>query len=251
MKIAAVIAVHERYDITLKTILRLKNQSPELKHIIIIGSSESEKTLAYLTGSIFISSANKPLGKKWQKGIYVAKDLNCDGVMILGSDDWITDNWIRTCVNKANEGYELIGKREFHFLKISKNGVKLGLWKGYPVNDLRHMEPIGAGRIFMRTLLDRLQWKIFPDYLDSGLDKASYFLAIAHNAKIDLLDNTHNYILDIKSTFWKNKWSFDQLVDSNNTQNLHDPYSFLDKYFPDAREWINNLINLHIKNDKK
>lgn len=118
--IAAVIAIHGRETITLKTVHRLKQQTYPIEHVILVGDTPQEQSIAEITDSIFVKHPNTILGAKWQFGIDYAKTLNVDAVLIIGSDDWLTDNWVATMMGHIENGYNLVGKNSIYFLHIDK-----------------------------------------------------------------------------------------------------------------------------------
>lgn len=106
---------------------------------------------------------------------------------------------------------------------------------------MRRGEPIGAGRIFDRHILKRMDWNIFPRDIQGGLDNASYRLTLAHKGSVMLAQEESAMALDIKSTYWENKWDYETISKLQGVTHINNPDAFLDQYFPDANEWINNL----------
>ena len=247
LKIAAIIAIHGREAITLKSVIRLRQQSHPLSQIILVGETPAERALAEMTDSTFIEHPNTPLGAKWQAGINYVRSLGVDGILIIGSDDWLTPNWVKKMVSEAKRGYELIGKKSIYFLHFGNSDKKLLRWNGYPEGDIRFGEPIGAGRVFMNELLNRMDWQLFPAYLNGGLDKASYFLTLAHQGNIKIVEEEDVQAMDLKSIYWTNKWSYDQIAAARGVTHIANTNDFLQKYFPDTEEWIKPFKNFHEK----
>jgi len=239
--IAAVIAIHERETITLKTVLRLKKQTYPINQIILIGESESEEQIAKQTDSIFLKHPNKPLSAKWQAGVDIARELSNDVVLIMGSDDWISENWCARMMIEIDKGYDLVGKNEIYFLNIEYNDLELIKWNGYNEPIERKNEPVGAGRIFSDNILSVIDWQRFPKILNGGLDKYSYFLTLAYGGSVKCVVDDSVSLIDIKSVYWKNKWGIEHIKSLSGVEIIHNIPDWLNVHFPDALEWIDKV----------
>jgi glycosyltransferase involved in cell wall biosynthesis len=244
-KIVAVIAIHGREQITLKTVLRLKQQTYPLTHVVLIGDTPKEQKLAEITGSIFVRYPNQPLGAKWQAGMDFARQLDPDVILILGSDDWLSDNWCARMMQEIDAGYDLVGKQQIFFLHVGPEGKKLIRWDGYKDNKEREGEPIGAGRLISRKLLDRLNWSWFAPKLLGGLDKFSYLRAVANGGTVKLVTDESAYVVDIKSPFWENIWSFESIMPASVV--INDTDSWLDTHFPGARSFFDIVRERYVR----
>jgi len=233
--IAAVIPIHGRERLTLETVLRLKQQDHPPEHIILVGNSKSEKNLAEVTGSIFVSHPNKPLGAKWQAGIGKARELEPDAVLIMGSDDWLSNNWCGRMMEEIKRGSDLVGVKRLFVLEFGLNLRRLACLNGYLSE--RKNEPMGVGRVFSRKILESIHWQLFPAR-NWTLDGATYIRTIENDGKVAILDDQALIALDIKSCFWRNKWSFTQVCGATNVERVNYVDEWLDKNFPGSVQFF-------------
>ena len=106
---------------------------------------------------------NDPLSEKWQKGLVTIKQVNPDAVMIVGSDDLVTPKYIEACKYLISKGADLVYLPGCYFYCTKTKRMFWG-WA----------ERLGLGRCVSRSLLNRLDWKLWPDGLNSGLDGAMW-----------------------------------------------------------------------------
>lgn len=157
MNVYAVIPTHERKEITSINIKLLLRQGIK---IILVVSSEHERRFYSGFPIEVILRQNRPLGYKWQEGVNYARNLSPDYLIILGSDDILSNDFAQKYCND----WLFVGFKSFW----SYSGAKL-LLVSYLVNQC-----IGGGRVFHKDLLDAIEWKIFDTSRDKLLDdKAS------------------------------------------------------------------------------
>ena len=136
---------------------------------------------------------NNPLSKKWQHGIdYIRKNIECDAVLMLGSDDTIEGHenyktWLL-------QGYEFIGLKDIYIKNLYTGEVKH--WKGY--TNHRRGETAGAGRCFSKSLLDKLDWTLWTINKNNGLDGDLMNKLSKIDYKTKVLDSTQVKITDLK-----------------------------------------------------
>ena len=69
----------------------------------------------------YIYTNNLPLGRKWQIGLQECKKYNPNAVLINGSDDLLSLDWVKTCyyyIIKYN--YDIVGKSNWYILDLIK-----------------------------------------------------------------------------------------------------------------------------------
>lgn len=198
MNIICVMAIHRREKITKCTINRLKKQTKQFSKIIVIGDSEIEKKIAEETGVFYIQCNNRPLGGKWQKGIDYCKSLdNLDGIMICGSDGWITSNWCEeTCGFLKN--FDLVGKQEYYVSKIIKNKKPIIIKRRYIKSK---KSPIGNGRLISNRILKKINYELFPINKNKDLDSLSTEKIVKNGGNIKIIDNDNIKNIEIKSNW--------------------------------------------------
>lgn len=190
----------------------------------------------------------KNLGFKWNYGFIVAKELNPDAILYVGSSDWVTDNWIDSLSEYLN-GADYVGVQDYylaHFefnvpydksqkyddLSEQLNRVRVGHWIGY--SGPRMGEPIGIGRLLSRKFLDRINFMPFDNNLNKNLDHSMHLKA---QNVVSLRCDDHK-CLSISTTLWSNKHNY--FVDMDNSGSKILNVKFLNKYFPESLNFYKN-----------
>lgn len=125
---------------------------------------------------------DNPLGLKWQCAVEKAKQYNPNPLIICGSDDFLSEDYINKVQRLVNQGFDLIGvtvwytydeknKKIYHCEYINKN-----------LNF-----PIGSGKSFSGRLLEKMKYQLFDIKLNKKLDDFGYHSAIRKGAKIRLI----------------------------------------------------------------
>lgn len=108
---------------------------------------------------------NDPLGAKWNYGLSKCKELDLDYLLITGSDNLFSPGLIESLTeNKVHYS----GLLDFYFYDIEKDILKY--CPGFRYSQSGH--PHGAGRVIHRSVLETLDWKLWDDNLNSGLDNS-------------------------------------------------------------------------------
>ena len=66
--------------------------------------------IAEETGALFVQCQNLPLGFKWQRGMDIAREFDPDAILMLGSSDWVSDNWCEIMMKRIIAGADMVGK---------------------------------------------------------------------------------------------------------------------------------------------
>jgi len=61
---------------------------------VVVGSENEFEEDCEKRGIIYTDHVNKPLGSKWNHGMRVFRELDITHVMVLGSDDFISDDFV-------------------------------------------------------------------------------------------------------------------------------------------------------------
>lgn len=165
MKVAILSCMWQR-----KSVFRIFAQS--MKRIkkfdvlpLIVGSEGSKsKSLAKEYGLAYIEYPNAPLGAKFNAGMKVLRGI--DYVMVLGSDDIISDSYMELFLQEMHKGYDVIGTIDAYYYSPIKK--ELGYWGGYETR--RQGETIGMGRTLSKRVLDKLDWTPWRSDINKGLD---------------------------------------------------------------------------------
>lgn len=190
--VVVVIATHERIEITTKNIKSLLLQSQQPKIVIVCSLMEELEYYKQL-GVTVILEPNIPLGRKWQCGVNIAKKMNPDALMIVGSDDIIAPAYIKDCLIKIDQGFDFIGMT--HWYMDDGNKLYHCEYTNQNVNF-----PIGSGKVYSKNALNKINWKLFNTSADRRLDDQGYSLVVKNNLKIHLYKEPK--VLAIKGN-WK------------------------------------------------
>jgi len=160
MNIVLSCLMHGRHD-TVKRCLEANRE--HFSTIVCSYTNDEDKAVLEEFGVHSIKAYNH-IPSKAQASLYACFAFNPDAVILMGSDDYIN----KTAYKKI---LELLPHKDyigFEDCVFDSNG-KHYLWPGYP-NGARYGEPVGAGRVMRRDLLDKLNWDIFGGSDDRGGD---------------------------------------------------------------------------------
>ena len=212
---------HEILELCIKT---YQNQTEKC---IIFGicSNDIDKKFAESLGIKSFFTSNIPLSAKYQMGFDISKIYFPKNVIITGSDDSFTNNYIEN-INKYVDNYDIVGLRNWKvsdienkdsylfeyihpIIKNNWGGVNSVYRKtfntkevGFNVNKIKKFPfSIGAGRSLGYKLLNRINWQVYPNKVDSLLDTISLFkLLMLNNASFITLKTTDFFIISIKKS---------------------------------------------------
>ena len=104
-----------------------------------------------------------PLGKKKNAGLIAAQQIDFDYLMEIGSDDLVTNELL-------NQYLDYCGK--YDFFGIS-DAAYIESETGYCRRLTTNNSTYGAGRMISRKVLEAMNWKLWDDKLNRGLDNNS------------------------------------------------------------------------------
>lgn len=155
----------------------LREEGDELVVHAVMSPEEADTSRGEIARRYFfpILAENAPLGRKWNAGMRAFADvaLPVDGVVIQGSDDFLSADVFRWAASQLALGRLLGGFRDLHYVA---RGPRAIYWPGYGEGNQpdRAGEPIGCGRFIARELLEVVAWRPWPDDLPRGLDRAAW-----------------------------------------------------------------------------
>lgn len=207
-KIIAVIPVYERELLLPFTIKRLLEKNQIFK-VICCGNKTTDKEICLKSGAEWVEVDNNPLGNKWNKGFKYSEQYNPDGILFVGSSDWISENWIKEAWNYIkNDEFGMVGKKDFYMVDVSiQKSIKYCKWLGYPCFK-RQEEPIGTGRLISRKFLKAIDYTPFEKDKNSGMDYFMYHKCLFNNFKVKLINDDKFKFLSISTNAWINKHKF-------------------------------------------
>lgn len=229
-RVVAVIPVHGRLPILRLTIERLLKKNG-CYAVVCAGWTDEEKMCCEEAGAIFIKHENLPLSNKWNACFQKAKELDPHACLFIGSDDWISENWIpRLYPSLYTHG--MVGKAGCYMLDISeKHGYRMVNWAGY--TNSRKGEPIGAGRLICASVLNDLDWKPFDDGLNMSLDFSMMNRVIKSGYTIGCVNYEDIISIGFSSDKWDTKHNFESHWNNQSLKKIDNPESFMDDNFPE------------------
>lgn len=113
-----------------------------------------------------VRSPNTPLGAKFNTAYRATRDLRVDGVLGIGSDDFMSLGVVEAAVRGIRAGLDYGGVSDLYVVcAVRRQAIH---WTGY--TGRRAGEAVGPGRWLSAALLERLHWTPFEPSLGRGLD---------------------------------------------------------------------------------
>jgi len=212
MKIALVIAVYKRHDLTKIVLDNFRLQAKKYGFEIIIAGSEGNASKRLAKCCHYIEVDNDPLSDKHDAMITKAKELDVDGVVLMGSDDIVSDSYWDWVYSLDSNAKYLQGLKDIYF--YSTKHKQLYYWAGY-----RNGKQIaGAGRFFSRFILDKMDWQLWDSGLQKGLDTncSSLLLKKGIKEKSVTMQEINAILVDVK-----HEYSITNLAIVNNCEKVN------------------------------
>jgi hypothetical protein len=166
MKIGLLTVSHKRPTIDRCYCLmveRLMVSFPGLFIPVVVVSIEEEKKTFEEFGIETYLYKNNPVGEKHN---FILEKLRgrCTHVMHIGSDDIIDNNYAAMMI--ANSENDIVWGRGISFYSVKKKCARY--W------DEPYRNVAGPGKLISAGLLDRVNWHIWDDNVDQGLDHTAF-----------------------------------------------------------------------------
>jgi hypothetical protein len=145
--------------------LDLKGRA-EVQMVAVGSEGESSRALAEEYGWSYVEAPNRPLGAKWNAGMAFVRGLAPDGVVIVGSDDWLTTSVFDFHMKALRDGCLVSGLLDIYFLYYKT--MKTIHFGGYTHD--RMGESLGLGRCLSREALQSVNWQPWWPKVNRGLD---------------------------------------------------------------------------------
>ena len=222
----------------------LNNQTETDICIILAGSTSSDLHFMINMSSQFenvyyIITPNNPCGLKWHVATLFSRLFNPNAIIILGSDDVLSLNYLSIFYKYICNGYDLVGKRSWYIMNDSDPNI-------YQVNytDLVDMS-LGAGRMYSKKILDKYDWHMFEFLRDRCLDDLGY-----HNVKkcngVILDDVSDACVLSVKGD-WDQFNPFDKIyaaADKDNPTIEINKHAYESKWLDDNFGVNNGIVQI-------
>lgn len=162
---------------------------------IVVAGSEGDKSKALAEGFDYIEVENFPLSQKNNAMMRRSKVHKPKAVVLLGSDDFISESLIQYYYKLIKQKEtKIVGFYDLYFYDVSK---KL----------LSHFDcgknSYGAGRFFPRSVLNKITWTGWVGSYDRGLDRnnARNMISYGIEFKTVRLSETGGTLMDVKHDF--------------------------------------------------
>jgi hypothetical protein len=217
MKFLVLVPIYRRHDV-----LRVFNEGLEVLkgkgyniEVLAVGDLKDE-SIAKELGYRYVTHRNI-LGEKLNKALKVAKNIDFDAMLMLGSDDTLNAEVLDFYIESFNKGYKFVGFLDCYFYDLEKrNMIK---WNGYRGH--RQGEPIGAWRCFRRDLIEELNYELWANQHHS----IDYTMWEKIKKRPDLLKvklSGNQFICDLKTSENVTKFrKFDNSVITNPLEGLN------------------------------
>lgn len=168
-------------------IKRIRESYGDLFHPVVVVSTKEDEALFNGYGIETHMYANSPLGAKFQHGLEQLRDM--DAVMLMGSDDLIDNTIIDKIISRSEEVVWPIGL----YMANTKGGeIRLFDWfyKAYS----------SVGRLVRRSVLDRLDWKLWSGKELRAIDHSSHMRLLMGGPTMKMVPMLPDgVVMDIKS----------------------------------------------------
>ena len=190
-KIAVIIPFYKRHEITSLFFEDIKEKAEKFGFDVYTAGSDGEtsKRLAESFGFNYIETPNNPVSSKLNTLIQETKHGNYDGVLLLGSDNFITDELLLKYSKIDLKKSVMYGVKNLYFYRVSDR--KTGVDGQYIHNSIS----VGAGRLFSVKLLQEISYTPWNKTANNGLDT---ICSTRIGKKEKIIKCKNGYVLDVK-----------------------------------------------------
>lgn len=174
-KAVVISAMHGRQE----TVRYCLDKMPFIDKIMIYTTDEDGEFLDTTDVIAKAQVRNNPLSYKWHQAVRCLKQVDFDYCILLGSDDYIDEKFLKF-VDKEIKDCDMIGFLDAYYEANGKNYY----WTGY--KNHREGEPVGAGKVYSKELLERIDYVLYPDFKDVGLDFMAWNVVKKNTDKIKI-----------------------------------------------------------------
>lgn len=160
-KLAVILPIWKRYALTSLVLERLRDQSVTFGFDVYVAGSEGDVSKELSKGLNYIECDNLPVGNKLNALIQQTKSKGYNGVILMGSDDFLSDDLIMFYQRADLKSKVFYSLDTVYFIDITT--MKAGMLKNYTT---------GVGRCFSMPLLEALDFILWSE-ISKGLDNDS------------------------------------------------------------------------------
>ena len=166
MKLGILSTLWHRPQLTELFLDRLEHLKEELDCVpVVVGTEDMFKSDCEDRGITYLDFTNRPLGRKWNHGIRAFKDLDVTHIMILGSDDFVSDDFIRFQMEFSKDK-DFTGCKDLYMFGANTKRRGFGQlfyfrYKGFLV---------GPGRVYSKRIVELMNYTPWNVNRNAGLD---------------------------------------------------------------------------------
>ena len=155
----------------------------------VVVSDESDKRICNNYHIAHITQQNKPVTEKFNRAMGYMRNIGQTNVMILGSDDIVSTDFVRKTLVEVEKGIDLIYVETFYFF------CGQGLDRGKLVR-LTNKQIKGIGKTVSSRVLDQCDWRPWNRERSWGMDAIAnkVFLQFANSKSV-----VEDMIVDVKT----------------------------------------------------
>ena len=156
------------YEWFLRRMAHIRNEYG-VEMLVVGNEGKLSKDTTEEAGTWYIERENNPVSNKWNEGMLAIRKHNPSHVIILGSDDLISDDLIIRYLKEIEGGFDgIMGISDSYYIALSRKRACYNIcyyWPGYSDNRM-----IGYARCLPSRVLDAVDWRPWAEGLNSGLD---------------------------------------------------------------------------------
>lgn len=173
----------------------LKLQSKyDYKFINIVVDSDNSNSGVFGSEFSYSNTANNPISNKWNHALMQLKGLDFDYAVMMGSDDTMCDK-VFAKLDSLMDDYSWTGVLDIYFQEYGE--TDLHYWSGY--ENRRRGEPVGVGRAISKQLIEKLDYRLWDNGLNKGLDGSMYRKIGRVSHATFRCKDVGGFLIDIKS----------------------------------------------------
>ena len=230
-KLAVILPYWNRPEITKLCFERLNEQRLKFGFdVFVSGNNDSIVPNGFYT----IDMLNLPLGNKLNS--LVAQTTNYNGVIILGSDDFVSDSVFELYQTIDTTKEVFYGFDDCHVYDAWSKQLKCGI---------NYKDTIGVARLWTKPTLEKMNYKLYESERNKGLDSNSKVNMLANGIiEVSLPYNGH-FIVDVKC---EDNITSPEIIEicsiSDDPKRLNELHKGILKLKPKGNQIINNLIKM-------
>ena len=189
-KIAVIVPFFKREELTALCFKHLLRQSKKYNFDVFV-SGDNKKIVP--KDFIFIEAPNIPVGNK--NNILLQETLEYDGVMIVGSDDFLSDSIFELykTIDLTQKVY--YGFNNLHIYSCHNNKIT----SDFPYT--KNGNTVGVARLWSKPTLEAMNYKLWTSFKNRGLDSDSKTRMLSKGIKEITIDYGEHFILDVKQGY--------------------------------------------------